>query len=287
VIGDRAGAEWWATYGKRPDNLFAGIQVCNTILTLGPKGKTHSTSHKIFTKKNRPSLFSTLELFESQRKNGEFPNRAGLAHKILSTVSTSSRQVGNPSGRRLFTLLTARYWYPVLPKAVPILELDLTPSSQAHSRLLTIELRDNEASEVALALLGGKISYLYWSATSNDMDSSGAFGEKVLGLLNGIIDSGDLLALARDVSLESRKHYFASKNAKKFYINLRWSSVRNATDKFDRKIIQLSGLADEWRNLNIWYRQTMRSSGENSNSVDLAHAEILNYETWYEANHLG
>lgn len=285
-IADKRGGEWWSSYGKRPDSLFAGIQVRNTILTLGPSGGKYATSHNIFTKQVRTSLFSTLEMIEILRLNGAVPARGGLANKILDTISTSQRSRNDKSGKKLYTLLTASYWYPVLPNAVPILNVDCTPSNQPHSRLLEIELFTRESEDNALALLGGKMSYLYWSSTGNDMDSSGTFGEVVLGLLNGIDEDRELSSLSRSVAIESRNHYFASKNAQKYYINLRWSSVRAQTDAFDKRVLELVGLSEEWRNLNIWYRQTMRSSGENSNGIQVSKEEIETYENWYKTNFL-
>jgi hypothetical protein len=285
-ISRKNGGEWWSTYGKRPDSLFAGIQVRNTILTLGPRGNQHSTSHNIFTKQIRSSLFSTLEMVEVSRKQGGFPARGGLANSILEKILNSQRSAPVKTGKKLYTLLTASYWYPILPNAVPIVNVDLSPSNQRHSRLLEIELHEGESEENALSLLGGKMSYLYWSSTGNDMDSSNAFGEAVLGLLKDIGGDEGLSALSKQVALESREHYFASKNAKKYYLNLRWSSCRAYTDQFDRKVLDLLGLLDEWRNLNIWYRQTMRSSGENSNGIQVSKRDVETYEAWYEANYL-
>lgn len=285
-ISRKNGGEWWSTYGKRPDSLFAGIQVRNTILTLGPSGDQHSTSHKIFSKQIRPSLFTTLETFEIARPKGSFPSRGGLNNLLLKKILNSPRSSKPKSGKKLYTLLTASYWYPVMANAIPIVNLDLTPSKEKHSRLKEIDLSSGEREENALALLGGKISYLYWSSTGNDMDSSSVFGDTVLGLLSSIDDEPELATFAKKVAMESRHHYFASKNAQKYYLNLRWSSCRAHTDKFDRKVLDLLGLIHEWRNLNIWYRQTMRSSGENSNGIQVSKSNIEDYEAWYKANYL-
>jgi len=173
-----------------------------------------------------------------------------------------------------------------MPNAVPILSLDLSPSYEKHTRLKEIDLLVGESEDNSLALLGGKMSYLYWSSTGNDMDSSGTFGEVVLRLLNGIGEDQELSNLSRSVAIEARNHYFASKNAQKYYINLRWSSVRAQTDAFDKRVLELVGLSEEWRNLNIWYRQTMRSSGENSNGIQVSKDDIKTYENWYKTNFL-
>jgi hypothetical protein len=52
-------------------------------------------------------------------------------------------------------------------------------------------------------------------------------------------------------------------------VNIRWTSVRGTTDLFDRYVLEQLGLMEHWRPLNIWYRQSMRSSGDNSNSIPI------------------
>ena len=83
-----------------------------------------------------------------------------------------------------------------------------------------------------------------------------------------------------------KDYYFASKNAGMYYINLRWANLRPYTDLFDKRLLELLGLEDQWRNLNIWYRKTMRSFGENSNGIDLSRQEIETYENYYKNSHL-
>ena len=46
--------------------------------------------------------------------------------------------------------------------------------------------------------------------------------------------------------------------------NVRWTKLGNLTDAFDSELLGSLGLESERRNLNIWYRQVMRSSGDSA-----------------------
>jgi hypothetical protein len=136
----------------------------------------------------------------------------------------------------------------------------------------------------SLSLLGGKLTYLWWSATGDDFNSGPKFGEKVLGLLNGIHQDPELVALAAEIREAVKNEYFVSSYASKKYINIKWSSLRALTDKFDYRILELLGLTEEWRGLNIWHRQAMKSSGDNPSSSPIAGAEVERLGEWYKQN---
>ena len=54
------------------------------------------------------------------------------------------------------------------------------------------------------------------------------------------------------------------------YVNVRWTDLNQELDEFARELLAALGLLEEWRPLCIWYRMTMRSSGENTNSVEIS-----------------
>jgi len=286
LLDSQGCSEWWSSYGKRPDSLFAGVEVCNTILILGPGTNKFSTGHKIFTKKTRPHLFSTIDFHKEDRRDGQVPLRGGIAGVLVRAISNSTRGTSARSGQKVYSTRSARYWYSVLPLAVPILDASKAPIPQENKLLKPIELLSSETSDVALALMGGKLGYLWWSATGDDFNSGPKFGEKVLGVANGLAQDKLLNRLAKDVVAAASNQYFMSSNASKNYVNIRWSAIRQTTDLFDRHLLSLIGLEAEWANLNVWYRQTMKSSGDNFNSQTVSSGEIEILNSWYKTNFL-
>jgi len=280
-------SEWWATFGKRPDSLFKGIQVRNTILILTSGTTKRSSHHKLFNAKSRPALFSTMEYTDIKRDGSEFPLRGGLANDLVLAISRATRPSGQMSAKSIYSSRSATYWYSVLPEQVPILDAQGRPIMERNELNKEIRLLTSEPQDVALALLGGKLGYLWWAAIGDDFNSGPLFGEKVLGLLNGISQDPELNRIAGEVVTESEKLYFASANAKAMYMNIRWSEAREVTDKFDFRVLELIGMQDSWRNLNIWYRQAMKSSGSNSNSVTFKAEEASDLKLWYKNNALG
>lgn len=282
VISDKGFSEWWATFGKRPDSLFKGIQVRNTILILTKGTSKSSTHHKLFTAKSRQSLFTTIEYTSISRNSDEFPLRGGLANEIVELISKSNRSNCPMSESSIFSSRSATYWYSVLPDQVPILDANGVPVLVRNELNQEIRLLSCEPHDLALALLGGKLGYLWWASVGDDFNSGRSYGEKVLGLLNGIENDSELIDLAKVAVSKSKDLYFASANAKAMYINIRWSEARIETDAFDYRVLELLGVQDLWRDLNIWYRQAMKSSGSNSNSIKFDSMQAKNHVIWYK-----
>ena len=268
VIASREGSEWWSTYGKRPDSLFAGVQVVNTILTVAVGTTKMSTAHRIFSKESRLSLFETLDFYPITRSGKDIPLRGGMANliaerirdaKLLSPVRQSEATIS--------VRLTGRYWFPGLPTAPLLLDDKMQPTHTTDPRVPSVQLYEGEDKSIALASLVGKLGYLWWSSTGDDFHTktSETIQPRVLALS---VPSTSALKSSAEAVLESgMTAAFASRNAGWLQSNIRWTSVRDKTDVFDKELLDSLGLGEEWRNLNIWYRQVMKSTGENSNGV--------------------
>jgi hypothetical protein len=132
-----------------------------------------------------------------------------------------------------------------------------------------------ESPKLAVAILAGKIGYLWWSAIGDEFDFLPSQTVAPRTFISGLWKDKRLLKLAEDVELAGRNAFFASNSKGALYVNIRWTSERATTDVFDRFVLEKLGLLGQWRNLNIWYRQVMRSSGENANSVVLSSDVVL------------
>jgi hypothetical protein len=271
VVSKRNGAEWWSTYGKRPDSLFAGVQVRNTILTLAPGSGKHSTCQQIFSRASRGSMFSTLEYVQLERLGSSIPFRSGVSNELVQAIHTATGLDSSASGEIDIAMrVTGAYWFPALPSIPKVLDGSGEVQELYDQRVSKITLRSVEDSDVALATLVGKLGYLWWSATGDDFHTKVSETTQPRSFAAMATVTPGLLEAAAKVKAEGFKHAFATSNAGWYQSNIRWNAARKVTDHFDRLLLELLDLAPLWRPLNIWYRQVMKSSGENANGVILA-----------------
>lgn len=279
VISDRAAAEWWSTFGKWPTQLFAGVRVANTIVVLGPGDRKHSTRHHIFGAADRGHLFQTVESFEFERDGATTPIRGGIAERLLRAVDDRPPVRGPVGGESLFLRPTGQYWFPVLFGAPPVLDAPGAVIEERDHRVIELRLRESESRLLAGAALAGKVSYAWWSAVGDDFDVNADEADLARTLAAQVEATPELLELAAAVRDEGRRHAFVSTN-NDGYVNVRWSSARAVTDRFDRALLEAAGLLEHWRALNIWYRQCMRSTRANNNSRLLTGEEADRLLPW-------
>ena len=264
-------SSWVSTFGKRPDALFRGVQVRNTILIQGV-GSDHSvTSHNIFNGKTRGWLFESLRYSPVAFSREMTPIRAGGCFGLASKFPLAPNESINKSDLRVFLRPTGSYWLPVLPGLPPVLSSqDSKILEPEDSRVNDIPLWDGEDPNSVVALLAGKLGFLWWSSTGDDFDTMVSQTIPPRLLMNLVGDSPALRLLADKVLAKAHTAAFGSKNAAAIYVNVRWTDLNQELDEFARELLAALGLLEEWRPLCIWYRMTMRSSGENTNSVEIS-----------------
>lgn len=280
VISDRGGAEWWSTYGKIPAALFRGVRVRNTIVVLGPGEGSFVTRHHIHTAKQRDWLFPTIEYATSSRQGDEWPVRGGVATNVLEQL----RDIGAPSttrsGEVVYLRPTASYWFPVLLGPAPVLGADGRVIEAIDSRLRVVPLAVGERPEDVTAILGGRLTYLWWTAVGDDFDVyvRETLGPRSLALIARGREGWD--KATADVRRAGRAAAYVSLN-KQWYFNVRWNNVRPVTDALDRMAIDALGGDDhDWRKLHILYRQVMRSSGDSAKGRYVSDGELTSLLQW-------
>lgn len=280
VIGARGGAEWWSTYGKIPAALFRGVRVRNTIVVLGPGSGVHTTRNHIHTARQRDWLFPTVEYAVSSREGAEWPVRAGVATPVLERLRGLRRNATSPGGEVVYLRPTASYWFPALLGSAPVLNADGSVLEPIDSRLRTVPLDTSERAADVIAVLGGKLSYLWWASIGDDFDVyvRETDAPRALAQLSSRVDGWD--ATVRDVLEAARGVVYVSLN-KQWYFNVRWNNVRPETDRLDRAILTaLGGDDSDWRALNILYRQVMRSSGDSAKGRYVTPTELSGLLGW-------
>lgn len=276
VVADREGAEWWSTYGKRPDSLFRGVQVRNTVLVQGPGAGKFSTRHTVFGRVDRAHMFQTAEFYPFDRAGGQPPLRGGIANGLLNALKALPAVARPPSGEKLYLRPTGQYWFPALFALPPVLDKNGAVLEQQDHSVKHLRLLEKEDRLCVGAVLAGKISYAWWSAVGDDFHVNPDEADGPRRLTHAVQASPELISLAARVRDRGREAAFVSRN-NDGYINVRWNAVRNTTDVFDLALLEVAGLGGHWRDLNVWYRQCMRSSGVNNNSRLLTPAEAESF----------
>lgn len=265
IFSERHFSEWWSTYGIFPAGLFSSnADIRNTVLILGPGGEQHVARHHIFTAKSRSHLFTNLEYFPMSRPEDAAPIRGGLASRVVEKILALPALSGPVGTERIFVKPTATYWFPVIPAATPSFDASMNQIEVVDGRLKQVLLFAEEDKQIAVAALAGKVSFLAWSALGDNFDVS---PNETIALRKAAIH-----AAKNSVTLKQKAVKIWGLIPEAFILvfhlgvraNIRWTKLSNYTDSFDFEILSALGLSDHWRNLNIWYRQTMRSSGDSA-----------------------
>lgn len=280
VISERGGAEWWSTYGKIPAALFRGVRVRNTIVVLGPGEGRYVTRHHIHTARQRDWLFPTIEYAASTRQGAEWPVRGGVATGALERLRDLTLPTTRTSDQVVYLRPTASYWFPVLLGPAPVLDSDGRVLEPVDGRLRVVPLGADEAAADVIATLGGRLTYLWWTAISDDFDVYARETTAPRALAHAARGSDGWDDAVEAVQEAGRTVAYVSLN-KQWYFNVRWNNVRQVTDQLDRIALQsLGGNDEDWRALHILYRQVMRSSGDSAKGRYVTSDELGSLLGW-------
>lgn len=266
VVARRGGAEWWATFGRIPAGLFPPhVRVRNAILVLGPGEGVYATRHHLHRTVQRLWLLPTMEYALIKRKSGDWPVRGGIAASILQRLSALRPLAGSKSEHAVYVRPTAAYWVPALPDRAPVLDAGGGVVEKVDSGLKKVVLYSGENPREIVALLGGKVAYLWWVLLGDDFHVNARELEHPRALAKASAASDGWAEAVAAIHDAIPSATFMSVNAKKYYFNVRWSNLRSVTDTLDRIAVDvLGGSESDWRAINILYRQVMRSSGDSA-----------------------
>lgn len=264
LLSTRRETLWLSTFGNIPNPLFQGLSVRNTILIQGPGKDVYSTSHKIFNVRSRSWLFDSLEYSPAPLMGHMIPLRAGRASRVVEAINSSPKSSLSGGGSSLFLRPTARYWFPVMPNRPPVFSTAAETLSLIDDSVKTIELSELETPAVVMATLAGKIGFLWWSASGDDFHIGVTHSIQPRFLLAQVKDQSELSILASEVCKSLDTAVFGSVNSGAVYVNIDWTKLNLLLDQFTKQFLEELGMESEWRDLCIWYRTTMRSSGESS-----------------------
>ncbi len=252
---------WWSTYGIAPAKLFSAADIRNAIVIVSKGSDTWQTKHNLFTSSQLTYLFSTINYQHSDGIQNRRILRSGdlvpLASRIQANNAANKRNTGE-SSNSLWLRPTGRYWFPVLPGKPDEFTANFD-SLNSVGDCKEIPLKDGEDPDVAFALLGSKIAYLWWSSTGNDMHTTPNTATELLHILQDLRTDAELLESAARVRAAALEAVFAYFQKGKNTVNIRWTSIRKVTDEFDKLVLERLALSHLWPDLQTWYDSVQHS----------------------------
>jgi hypothetical protein len=118
-----------------------------------------------------------------------------------------------------------------------------------------------------LAALSGKLGFIWWQATGDGFD---VIENSLLPFRQWLVNANDsaLLELANEVKDKGLENTVVNLYKGRNYISIRWNAMRDISDKFDRALLVKKDALDNWRNVNILYRQIMKSNNSRQLNQD-------------------
>lgn len=262
--------QWWSTYDQLPQGLFEGAAVRNTIHIGAASGESESfsTHHQVFTVATRNWLFESLAYSRTDVVDSMAPARGGICNGLINAIRRTPGALVKTTKSRLTLKSTANYWVPVHPQRPPILDLDFIPQDIVDKQVNELDLAVGEADVTLLALLSGKIGFVWWQAMGDGFHTI----ESTFDLLRlaFIKASGHPLEIAAQQVLDAGLDNTVANMYKGLnYVSIRWAGIREVSDEFDHLALDAAGYGADWRNLNILYRQIMRANDSRQMNQDL------------------
>jgi type I restriction-modification system DNA methylase subunit len=281
LIDSKFDGHWWSTYDQLPQGLFEGAAVRNTIYIGGKFNEPahYSTHHQVFTAATRKWLFDSLTFTKTTLDSNFNPIRGGALNGFFTKVRDSKGDLGPLRPSEVHVKTTANYWIPVFPKRPPILDLSFSPTGLLDPKVKMVELGEMENASEVVALLSGKIGFLWWQSIGDGFDviPSTLVHLRKFGVgVDLASNSGDLKKQAEEVNEAGLNNTVVNMYRGTNYVSIRWSGIRQTSDNFDRLFLELKGLKEVWRPLNVMYRQVMRSN----ESRQMGQDTLRNREFW-------
>jgi hypothetical protein len=263
------------SFGKRPDTLFRGVQVRNTIVIGLPDGdgKRLATGQQHWTSAFRPALLSTIRLTPVDDRSSRWERYEG---NIVFDLVKNLESIGAPisvvknSEHSLYFKNVATYWLPV--SLAPFRSLDDSgdeSSNTAKARTLSFS---SEAEMLAmLAIFSSRLGWLLWQATADD------FNVTLSGLLEWRIDlqavpkiHAKLVEVGKKVRDELMKNHSArvwNWQSGMWLENYDNRKISNVTDGAVLALLEAAKSLDRYDEFEAAYWRCMKATRESAGVV--------------------
>jgi hypothetical protein len=263
---------WFASFARIPAALFAGdVRVRNTI-HLGHKGdapgRQYTTRLYRWFEEARPHLFPTLHYapFTPERWRGRVPkiDSPALMEALEKRLVRQPARLGDglspkPTRHVLHVKKTAYNWLTFCRRLPPCYDADGRPV--AHTQFDTLFFPDAATRDLALLFLNGKWCYLFWSAVGDDFHvARWTFADFPIDLARLPASAiRRLRPLARELERAMQRVVVFKRNAGRRVGSYNLARCRHVTDRSDRIFAKCLGLADVWNDVELHYRQIVKT----------------------------
>jgi len=217
----------------------------------------------------RPHLFPLLRYVEVERFGwrDQWPVLDSVeVRDLLSRLLGRGRSLASGGrDRSLWFRSTTRYFVPVSTQPPKGFLMD--GSMIEVPKLKEVCVADNEGGQVSsLALIAGKLGYLWWSVYGDDFDVT-------VGLMSAFpVTPATLSAGAQEVAAEVGVDLQGVENRGECSVYTRagsrwleahdWRPYAELTDRVDMAVLEDLGLEDTWPAIQLWYARSMKAVGD-------------------------
>jgi len=173
-ITTRFGTVALASFGKRPDAIFRGVQVCNTIVTTlsSPPTARLTSGQQHWTPAFRPALLAILRFTPTHKRSERWERPEGeLMESFVRKFESIAADLHQNSSEQhpLYYKTVGRYWIPISQAPFRSLDEDHNPADNTKKPGV-LRLNSEDERLAVLAIYASRLGWMLWQANGDDFD---------------------------------------------------------------------------------------------------------------------
>ena len=271
-LSARFGAVATASFGKRPDALFRGVQVRNTIV-FGLSERLQSrltTGLQHWTPEYRPALLGLLRFTRAEERSPRWERYEGsiMAEFVANLEQQNSAvvQVKNESNHLYFKKV-GTYWVPVSPQ--PFRALDGMRREVDNSEQPGVLRLQGEGDRLSLlAIFSSRMGWLLWQANGDDFHiTQSALTDWKLAFSLIPSDGKSLERIGRKIEVEMTSNQLArvwNWQSEMWLENYDNRKISNVTDLAVAELLKITNLSERFDEFEAAYWRCMKATRESA-----------------------
>ena len=273
VVNDALSTRWISTYGKRPDQLFRGVQQ-RVIIVVGSKAERgssvelKSTRFLRWTKEYRNFLFENLSyttvIGGSETNSSWLKLGSSQEGIIVNKLLCFDNTVDTLSGIGDYFL-----YYKVAPYSYLSTFIDIPPAYSISGQVIpqpqigSLRFSDSISRDAVFVISLSKIALLWW-AISGDGFHLTKRGISSTPVPRDYETISELARFAPEIKEQMESTLGFAKNGGKIVGNYDIRKIRFITDRVDRLLLCKLGLEDCWYDLQLFNASFVKTTGKQS-----------------------
>ena len=256
------------TFSKRPDSLFRGVAIANTVLIcLHDQLPARATSaHHHWTPSLRPALFAVMRFSAANNRTPRWERfGAQIVVDIVKKLDSLYKRAQTGDGKyAVFAKGVGRYWLPVAPYAFRSVD-GKGRAADTSAGITEILFKDQAEFRISLAILASRLGWLLWQANGDELNVP----VWTLNDWNFVPqDAQDRERLAKS-ALEVVAEYKSNDKPRVWYYqkemwieNYDNRMIANVSDKVVFELLDLLNLSGRWDEFEATYWRAMKATRE-------------------------